>query len=150
MATLWVGSRKGLFRFDRAAAGWQQVGKPAFLAAPVTFVLDDPREALARAAALWFGAQPAVMVAVNRPQLYGVPTVSTSSGAGMTLVFEPETEKVVAEVAVSVQICWALKASVPTVTLSTPFPVPLNSWSSTVLCVYPGCQMVCSRPLRSL
>jgi hypothetical protein len=44
MATLWVGSRKGLFRFDRAAAGWQQVGKPAFLAAPVTFVLDDPRD----------------------------------------------------------------------------------------------------------
>lgn len=28
-------------------------------------VLDDPREALARAAALWFGAQPAVMVAVT-------------------------------------------------------------------------------------
>ncbi len=28
-------------------------------------VLDDPREALARAAALWFGAQPAVIVAVT-------------------------------------------------------------------------------------
>ncbi len=28
-------------------------------------VLDDPREALARASALWFGAQPAVMVAVT-------------------------------------------------------------------------------------
>lgn len=28
-------------------------------------VLDDPREALARAAALWFGAQPSVMVAVT-------------------------------------------------------------------------------------
>lgn len=33
--------------------------------AAALIVLDDPREALARAAALWFGAQPAVMVAVT-------------------------------------------------------------------------------------
>ena len=53
MATLWVGTRKGLFRYDQGAADqshtdqgrtWAQVGKPAFLAAPVTFVLDDPRD----------------------------------------------------------------------------------------------------------
>ncbi|MFM2365487.1 MAG: hypothetical protein RIR95_94, partial [Pseudomonadota bacterium] len=44
MATLWVGSRKGLFRFDEGADGWTQVGKPAFLASPVTYVLDDPRD----------------------------------------------------------------------------------------------------------
>lgn len=44
MATLWVGSRKGLFRFDEGADGWAQVGKPAFLASPVTYVLDDPRD----------------------------------------------------------------------------------------------------------
>ena len=44
MATLWVGSRKGLFRFDETAAGWQGAGPPAFLAAPVTAVLDDRRD----------------------------------------------------------------------------------------------------------
>lgn len=44
MATLWVGSRKGLFRYDETPAGWEMAGPPAFLAAPVTFVLDDPRD----------------------------------------------------------------------------------------------------------
>jgi hypothetical protein len=44
MATLWVGSRKGLFRFDETATGWQVVGPPAFLAAPVSMLLDDPRD----------------------------------------------------------------------------------------------------------
>jgi hypothetical protein len=44
MGTLWVGSRKGLFRFDQGADGWAQTGKPAFLASPVTYVLDDPRD----------------------------------------------------------------------------------------------------------
>ena len=36
MATLWVASRKGLFRFDQGPDGWAMVGPPAFLAAPVT------------------------------------------------------------------------------------------------------------------
>ncbi len=44
MATLWVGSRKGLFRFDDHGQGWQSAGPPAFLAGPVTAVLDDPRD----------------------------------------------------------------------------------------------------------
>lgn len=44
MATLWVGSRKGLFRYDETATGWQVAGQPAFLAAPVTMLLDDPRD----------------------------------------------------------------------------------------------------------
>lgn len=44
MSTLWVGSRKGLFRFDETATGWQQAGPPAFLAGPVSAVLDDPRD----------------------------------------------------------------------------------------------------------
>lgn len=44
LTTLWVGTRKGLFRFDQAGPQWQQAGKPSFLAAPVTFVLDDPRD----------------------------------------------------------------------------------------------------------
>jgi hypothetical protein len=44
MTTLWVGSRKGLFRYDETAAGWQVAGPPAFLAAPVTMLLDDPRD----------------------------------------------------------------------------------------------------------
>jgi BNR-Asp box repeat len=44
MATLWVGSRKGLFRFDDHGRGWQSAGPPAFLAGPVTAVLDDPRD----------------------------------------------------------------------------------------------------------
>ena len=44
MATLWVGSRKGLFRFDETPSGWQSAGKPAFIASPVTAVLDDARD----------------------------------------------------------------------------------------------------------
>ncbi len=44
MATLWVGSRKGLFRYDETASGWKVAGPPAFLAAPVTMLLDDPRD----------------------------------------------------------------------------------------------------------
>lgn len=44
MKTLWVGTRKGLFEFNKSGNGWAQAGKPAFLAAPVTFVLDDPRD----------------------------------------------------------------------------------------------------------
>ncbi len=44
MATLWVGSRKGLFRYDETATGWQVSGPPEFLAAPVTVLLDDPRD----------------------------------------------------------------------------------------------------------
>ena len=44
MATLWVGSRKGLFRFDETATGWAVAGPPAFLAGPVSAVLDDPRD----------------------------------------------------------------------------------------------------------
>ena len=44
MATLWVGSRKGLFRYDETTSGWQVAGPPAFLAAPVTVLLDDPRD----------------------------------------------------------------------------------------------------------
>ena len=44
MATLWVGSRKGLFRYDEHGDGWTSAGKPAFIAGPVTAVLDDPRD----------------------------------------------------------------------------------------------------------
>ena len=44
MATRWVGSRKGLFRYDETPLGWQVAGPPAFLAAPVTMLLDDPRD----------------------------------------------------------------------------------------------------------
>jgi len=42
------------------------LAKDALDGAPVALVVaEDPREALARAAALWFGAQPATMVAVT-------------------------------------------------------------------------------------
>jgi len=44
MATIWVASRKGLFRFDDEGGGWAIAGPPAFLAAPVTAILDDPRD----------------------------------------------------------------------------------------------------------
>ena len=44
MATLWVGSRKGLFRYDHGPQGWQVAGPPAFLAGPVSMLLDDPRD----------------------------------------------------------------------------------------------------------
>ena len=55
------------------------LAKDALDSAPVALVVaEDPREALARAAALWFGAQPATMVAVTgtngkpRPQPFVV------------------------------------------------------------------------------
>lgn len=48
---------------DPAGAALAQGALGASTAALV--VLDDPRSALARAAALWFGAQPSVMVAVT-------------------------------------------------------------------------------------
>ena len=44
MTTLWVASRKGLFRFDEGKQGWALAGPPAFLAAPVTAIFDDPRD----------------------------------------------------------------------------------------------------------
>lgn len=44
MTTLWVGSRKGLFRYDHGPQGWQVAGPPAFLAGPVSMLLDDPRD----------------------------------------------------------------------------------------------------------
>ena len=44
METLWVGSRKGLFRYDETAAGWAVAGPPEFLAGPVSALLDDPRD----------------------------------------------------------------------------------------------------------
>lgn len=44
MNALWVASRKGLFRFDEAPGGWQQADEPAFLAQPVTAILDDARD----------------------------------------------------------------------------------------------------------
>ena len=44
MATLWVGSRKGFFRFDETARGWAVAGAPEFLAGPVSALMDDPRD----------------------------------------------------------------------------------------------------------
>ena len=44
MPDLWVGSRKGLFRFRANGAGYEQAGEPAFLAQPVSAMLDDPRD----------------------------------------------------------------------------------------------------------
>ena len=49
MNTLWVASRKGLFRFD-AGSGFTQSAPPAHLAAPVTAVLQDPRDGTVYAA----------------------------------------------------------------------------------------------------
>ncbi len=46
---LWVASRKGLFRFRAERAGWR-TGPPAFLADPVTAVLEDPRDGAVYAA----------------------------------------------------------------------------------------------------
>ncbi len=40
---LWVASRKGLFRFETSGGAWQ-AGPPAFLAEPVTAVLEDARD----------------------------------------------------------------------------------------------------------
>ena len=44
MDHLRVGTRKGLFTFTANGSGWQQQGEPAFLAQPVTALLDDPRD----------------------------------------------------------------------------------------------------------
>lgn len=58
-----VGAGASAILTDALGAGLAQ---EALEAAPVALVVaEDPREALARAAALWFGAQPATMVAVT-------------------------------------------------------------------------------------
>ncbi len=44
MDRLHVGTRKGLFQFQRGKSGWAQSGPPAFLAEPVTALLEDPRD----------------------------------------------------------------------------------------------------------
>lgn len=44
MDRLWVGTRKGLFRFVTDGKGWRQDGPPAFLAAPVSQLLEDKRD----------------------------------------------------------------------------------------------------------
>ncbi|MDW4550844.1 hypothetical protein R5H32_15895 [Defluviimonas sp. D31] len=44
MDRLWVGTRKGLFRFVTDGKGWRQDGSPAFLAAPVSQLLEDKRD----------------------------------------------------------------------------------------------------------
>ncbi|MBI1416010.1 MAG: exo-alpha-sialidase [Limimaricola sp.] len=44
MDHLHVATRKGLFRFDRRGTGWVLAGQPAFLAEPVSAMLDDPRD----------------------------------------------------------------------------------------------------------
>lgn len=44
MSELLVGSRKGLFRFAKNGAGWQQAGAPDFLAEPVSALMKDPRD----------------------------------------------------------------------------------------------------------
>jgi hypothetical protein len=46
---LWVASRKGLFRFEPTPEGWRS-GPPAFLAEPVTAVLEDARDGCVYAA----------------------------------------------------------------------------------------------------
>lgn len=50
MDKIWVGTRKGLFRFVPDGAGWRQDGGPAFLAEPVSFVMQDPRDGAVYAA----------------------------------------------------------------------------------------------------
>jgi hypothetical protein len=44
MATLWVASRKGLFRADRRNGGWNLAGPPAFLGQPVSAFFRDGRD----------------------------------------------------------------------------------------------------------
>jgi len=44
MTTLLVGTRKGLFRYVDTPEGWTRAAPPAFLAEPVTSVLQDPRD----------------------------------------------------------------------------------------------------------
>ncbi len=46
---LWVASRKGLFRYEAGRDGWR-AGPPAFLAEPVSAVLEDPRDGAVYAA----------------------------------------------------------------------------------------------------
>jgi len=49
MDRLWVATRKGLFRMD-ADRDWSPAGPPAHLAAPVTAVMQDPRDGTVYAA----------------------------------------------------------------------------------------------------
>lgn len=52
MPSLHVATRKGLFRFTENGKGWAQDGDPAFLAEPVTAILEDRRDG-----ALYVGLQ---------------------------------------------------------------------------------------------
>ncbi|NBZ88704.1 UDP-N-acetylmuramoyl-L-alanyl-D-glutamate--2,6-diaminopimelate ligase [Stagnihabitans tardus] len=59
------GATYAMAALERGAAAVLTDAKGAALFQGPTVVAEDPREALARAAALWFGAQPATMVAVT-------------------------------------------------------------------------------------
>jgi len=48
--SLWIATRKGLFRARRGDGGWRVEHPPAFLAQPVSMVLQDPRDGAVYAA----------------------------------------------------------------------------------------------------
>ena len=95
MATLWVGSRKGLFRFDESVTGWQDAGPPAFLAAPVTTVLDDPRDG-------------ALYVGLSHGHFGCKLHRSDDRGATWVELLAPAFPKSEADDAPAVELLWAL------------------------------------------
>ncbi len=98
MAGLWVASRKGLFRFAPAGDGWQMAGPPAFLAAPVTAILDDPRDGT-----LYVGlAHGHFGVKLHR---------SSDRGQSWTELAPPAYPRSGAEDAPSVEMIWCLAAA---------------------------------------
>ena len=105
---LWVATRKGLFRLD-AGNDWR-VTPPAFLAEPVSMVLDDPRDG-ALYAALHLGHfgsklhrsddRGATWSEIGVPSYAGLPAQTRPPGPdGAPGVVEPPTLKML----------WALEA----------------------------------------
>ena len=47
---LWISTRKGLFRAEHSADGWELRNPPAFLGSPVSAALEDPRDGMLYAA----------------------------------------------------------------------------------------------------
>ena len=91
-----VGTRKGLFTYDKTPAGWT-AGPPAFLAEPVTAVLDDARDG-------------ALYAALNLGHFGRKLHRSDDRGETWTEISAPAFPETGAEDGPSVEMIWTLAA----------------------------------------
>lgn len=90
-----VGTRKGLFTYEAAGAGWTQAGPPDFLAQPVTSLLRDPRDG-------------ALHVALNLGHFGSKMHRSRDGGASWEELAPPAYPKSEAPDAPALDFVWAL------------------------------------------